>query len=83
MKYEVLAYIGIFLVSINLIPQIFLIIKNKSAKSTSYITYTLSIVSSLLLGIYSYHNNLLPIFIGNLLVFINSFIILCLKYKYS
>ena len=81
--YQILAYIAICLVAVNLLPQIILIIKNKNANSISYITYIINIISSLLLSIYAYHFGLFPIFIGNLIIFVNSIIILCLKYKYS
>jgi uncharacterized protein with PQ loop repeat len=70
--YNILAYIGIFIVSINLIPQIFLIIKNKKAESISYETYFMNLVSSSLLIIYAYNLNLMPILIGNSMVFLSS-----------
>jgi len=81
--YNILAYIGIFIVSINLIPQIFLIIKNKKAESISYETYFMNLVSSSLLIIYAYNLNLMPILIGNSMVFLSSSMIIFLKYKYS
>jgi len=81
--YNILAYIGIFIVSINLIPQIFLIIKNKKAESISYETYFMNLVSSSLLIIYAYNLNLMPILIGNAMLFITSSIVIFLKYKYS
>ena len=81
--YNKLAYIGIFIVSINLIPQIFLIIKNKKAESISYLTYLLNIISSSLLIIYAYNLNLMPILIGNIMVFLTALFIIILKFKYS
>ena len=81
--YEILAYIGICILSINLFPQIFLIVKNKNADSVSYLTYIMNIVSSLLLIIYEFYYNLTPILIGNIMIVISSFIIIILKYKYS
>jgi uncharacterized protein with PQ loop repeat len=81
--YNILAYIGIFIVSINLIPQIFLIIKNKKAESISYGTYFMNLVSTSLLIIYAYNLNLMPILIGNTMLFITSAITIFLKYKYS
>jgi uncharacterized protein with PQ loop repeat len=82
-EYNKLAYIGIFIVSINLIPQIFLIIKNKKAESISYLTYLLNIISSSLLIIYAYNLNLMPILIGNIMVFLTALFIIILKFKYS
>ena len=81
--YNILAYIGIFIISINLIPQIFLIIKNKKAESISYETYFMNLVSTSLLIIYAYNLNLMPILIGNTMLFITSAITIFLKYKYS
>ena len=81
--YNILAYIGIFIVSINLIPQIFLIIKNKNAKDISYSTYFMNLISSSLLIIYAYNLNLTPILIGNIMVFLSALFIIFLKYKFS
>jgi len=81
--YNILAYIGIFIVSINLIPQIFLIIKTKKVDSISYETYFMNLVSTSLLITYAYNLNLMPILIGNSMVFLSSSIIIFLKYKYS
>jgi uncharacterized protein with PQ loop repeat len=81
--YEILAYIGICIVSINLFPQIFLIIKNQNADSVSYLTYALNMISSFLLIIYALHFNLIPILVGNIMIFITSFSIIILKFKYE
>ena len=78
-----LAYTAIIIVSINLSPQIFLIIKNKNAKSISYLTYFMNLISTSLLIIYAYNLNLTPILIGNSMLFITSAITIFLKYKYS
>ena len=82
-NYNILAYVAISIVSINLFPQIFVIINNKNADSVSYITYCTNLISSLLLIIYAFYFNLLPILIGNIMIFFTSFIIIFLKYKYS
>jgi uncharacterized protein with PQ loop repeat len=63
-NYNILAYAGISIVSINLFPQIFLIINNKNADSVSYVTYIMNVISSLLLIIYAFNYELLPILIG-------------------
>ena len=81
--FEILAYIGISIVSINLFPQIYLIVKNKNADSVSYLTYIMNIFSSLLLIVYACFYDLMPILVGNMMVAITSFIIIILKYKYS
>ena len=81
--YEILGYIAICIVSINLFPQIFLIIKNENAVSVSYTTYIMNIISSLLLIIYAYDFSLLPILVGNVMILLTSLTIVVLKYKYS
>jgi uncharacterized protein with PQ loop repeat len=81
--FEILAYIGISIVSINLFPQIYLIVKNKNADSVSYLTYIMNIFSSILLIVYACVYDLMPILVGNMMVAITSFIIIILKYKYS
>jgi len=80
---EKIAYVAITLVSLNLFPQIYLIIKNKSATSISYLTYILSVISSSLLIYYAYTLNLIPILLGNSMILLTSITIICLKYKYS
>ena len=82
-KYEVLAYIASILISIHLIPEIFLIIKNKNADSTSYLTYSLNLVSAPFLIIYAYNLKIYPILLTNIVILISSIFILFLKYKYS
>jgi uncharacterized protein with PQ loop repeat len=81
--YNILAYIGIFIVSINLFPQIYLIIKTKNADSISYLTYLMNSISSVLLIIYAYNFKLIPILIGNSMIFSSSLVIIILKYKFS
>jgi MtN3 and saliva related transmembrane protein len=79
---DVLGYIAITLVSLNLFPQIYSIIKHKSARVISYATYSMTLVSSILLVIYAYNLQLYPILIGNSMVFLTSATILYLKYLY-
>lgn len=81
--HEILGYIGICIVSINLFPQIYLIIKNKNAHSVSYSTYVMNMISSLLLFIYAFNENLIPILLGNTMIFFCSVIIVILKYTYD
>jgi uncharacterized protein with PQ loop repeat len=80
---EIIGYIAIILVSLNLFPQIYVIIKTTSATSVSYLTYVLNVISSLLLIYYSYCLDLIPILLGNIMILLTSITIICLKYKYS
>ena len=80
---DILGYIAITLVSFNLFPQIYAIIKNKSARVISYATYSMTLVSSFLLVIYAYNLQLYPILIGNCMIFLSSALILYLKHLYG
>jgi uncharacterized protein with PQ loop repeat len=80
---DILGYIAITLVSLNLFPQIYSIIKNKSAKVISYVTYSMTLISSFLLVIYAYNLKLYPILIGNSMVCLSSAAILYLKHLYG
>ena len=81
--FEIVGFIGVCIVSINLFPQIFLIIQNQNADSVSYLTYVLNVVSSFLLIFYAFNFNLIPILVGNIMIFFASVVIIILKYKYS
>ena len=80
---DILGYIAITFVSFNLFPQIYSIIKHKSAKVISPITYGMTLTSSFLLVIYAYNLKIYPILIGNSMVFLSSATILYLKHLYG
>ena len=79
-EYEYIGYAGAFFISINLIPQIFHIYKNKNAESISII---LGIISSILMFTYGIFINKIPIIISNIMIGLFYFIILFLKYLYG
>ena len=80
---ENVGLVAVGLACFSLIPQIYLIVKHKNAKSVSYLTYFINIISSILLIIYASYLKLFPIFIGNTMLLFTSIIILILKHKYS
>lgn len=80
---DILGYIGSSLVSINLIPQIIVIIKNKSGKDVSYLTSLTNIIACVLMLVYGLNKKLIPVIICNSLILISSIIIFCLKKYYE
>ncbi len=80
---DILGYIGSSLVSINLIPQIIVIIKNKSGKDLSYLTSLTNVVASVLMLVYGINKKLIPVIICNSLILMSSIIILSLKKYYE
>ena len=79
---EIFGYLGSSLVSINLIPQIITIIKNKSGENISNITCVINIFACGFMLVYAYSKQLIPIIICNGLILISSIIILSLKKYY-
>ena len=82
-EYEYIGYTGAFFISINLIPQIYHIYKNKNADSISVTSIILGIISSILMLIYGFFIFKIPIIISNGIIFLFYCIILLLKYLYS
>jgi MtN3 and saliva related transmembrane protein len=82
-EYEYIGYAGAFFISINLIPQILHIYKNKNADSISVTSIVLGIISSILMLTYGFFIFKLPIIISNGVIFLFYCIILFLKYLYS
>jgi len=82
-EYEYIGYAGAFFISINLVPQIFHIYKNKNADSISVTSIILGIISSILMLIYGFFIFKIPIIISNGAIFLFYCIILFLKYLYS
>jgi len=69
---NIIGYIGSFFISLNLIPQIFTIIKKRSGKNISYFSVGINIIASILMLTYSTHKKLYPIMISNVVIFITS-----------
>jgi MtN3 and saliva related transmembrane protein len=82
-NYEYIGYAGAFFISVNLIPQIFHIYKNKNADSISVTSIILGIISSILMLIYGFFIFKIPIIISNGAIILFYCIILFLKYLYS
>jgi len=82
-EYEYIGYAGAFFISINLVPQIFHIYKNKNADSISVTSIILGIISSILMLTYGFFIFKIPIIISNGAIFLFYCIILFLKYLYS
>jgi len=61
--YELFGYISGFLFSISLIPQIYKSYKTKKLDDMSYLWQIIFLVGMILMLIYSYQKNLMPVFI--------------------
>lgn len=79
---NIIGYCGSFLISINLLPQIIYIYKNKNAESISVLTNIINICSSSLMIYYAYSINTIPIIVSNVMIFSSSLVIIFLKYYF-
>lgn len=76
---NIFGFIGSFLVSINLIPQIYKMIMKKSGKDISYFSLFLNILASLFMLAYAFESKLYPVIISNTIILLSSVIIIGLK----
>ena len=67
--------LGSILLGLSFIPQTYKIIKEKQTKNISLIFLILSICSALLMAVYGFYYELLPMMVANILVLINCAII--------
>jgi uncharacterized protein with PQ loop repeat len=79
---NIFGYIGSFLISINLIPQIIRTIQKKTSKNMSYITLGINLLACFFMITYGYKKNLNPIIISNIVICICSITLICLKKYY-
>jgi uncharacterized protein with PQ loop repeat len=78
-NYEYIGYTGSFLISINLIPQIYHIQKIKSAEQISNLSIFLSIIACVFMITYGVFIKKIPIIISNSMIFLFYSIILYFK----
>jgi len=81
--YEYIGYTGSFLISINLIPQVYHIYKTKNADSISTVSILLSILSAIIMIVYGICIYKIPIIISNSAIFLFFCIIGYFKYTFS
>ena len=79
---DIVGYVGVFLISTNLLPQIYYIYTLKEANSISTVSIIQGFVSGCIMGTYGYLINKIPVIISNCCVSCFYFIILLLKYYY-
>lgn len=80
---NIFGYIGSFLISVNLIPQIVRTIQKKSSKNMSYITLWINLLACFFMLIYGYEKNLYPIIISNSVIALSTIILIFLKKYYK
>ena len=81
-NHDIVGYVGVFLISTNLVPQIYYIYTLKNANSISTMSIIQGFVSGCIMGTYGYLINKIPVIISNCCVSCFYFIILLLKYYY-
>ena len=82
-NYEYIGYTGTFLISINLIPQVYHIYKIKNAESISTLSIVLNILSAIVMIAYGLLIQKMPIVISNGMIFIFNCNICYFKYIYN
>ena len=80
---EIIGYIGVFFISINLIPQIYHIYKIKNSDSISYIFIFIGFLSSFFMGLYGIFVEKNPIIISNSITFCFNCILLITKLYFN
>jgi uncharacterized protein with PQ loop repeat len=80
---QVLAYVGGTMLSFQLIPQIYKIIKHKNADNISLLFVCLNWIGLTCMGIYAFFNNDYSLFISISLSLINTTILFFIKVYYS
>jgi uncharacterized protein with PQ loop repeat len=81
--HDIIGYIGVFFISINLIPQIYHIYKIKNSEAISCIFIFIGLLSSFFMGLYGILENKNPIIISNSIMFCFYCILLVTKFYYT
>ncbi|MAI14414.1 MAG: hypothetical protein CMM15_10380 [Rhodospirillaceae bacterium] len=83
-------YIGSFLISVVLIPQVYITFKTKDVEGLSYTFLLLRCVSAIFFALYAtgivIEENVIdgaPIVIANILIIVSTFILLYAKHKFK
>ena len=80
---EIIGYLGSFLISIILIPQVIKTFTTKETKGLSYIFLLIGFFASVLMVVYGFFINALPIVIANIIYMICNISLLIMKYNYD
>jgi uncharacterized protein with PQ loop repeat len=80
---EIIGYIGVFFISINLVPQLYYIYQKKDASSISSVSVMLGILSGIIMTIYGCLIHKIPIIISNCIIIFFYTCILILKKIYE
>jgi MtN3 and saliva related transmembrane protein len=81
--YEIIGYIGVFFISINLVPQIYHIYKIKNSDAISYMFIIIGFFSSFFMGLYGILVEKNPIIISNTITFCFYCILLITKFYFK
>jgi uncharacterized protein with PQ loop repeat len=82
-NYDIVGYLGTFLITINLIPQIYLIYKTKNVENISIYFIVIGLMSGIVMGTYGILIKKIPVIIANSSIAFFYCIILALKHAYN
>lgn len=80
---NIFGYIGSFLYTLMLIPQIYKVYKNKEAKSLSYLMMITSFFGTCCMLVYSIGIGSIPVTISNFLYGVSTIILFGMKYWFD
>lgn len=80
---NILGYTGCILISILSLPQIYHTYYHKDTKSLSYIFLFIALLTSIVMILYSYLINAIPILIANIVYFFGNISLITMKYNYD
>ena len=82
-SYDIIGYVGVFFISINLIPQIYHTHKMKNSDAISFVFILFGLLSSFFMGLYGVLVEKNPIIISNSIMFCFYCIMLITKLYYN
>tara|TARA_B110000483_G_C17917121_1_gene435357 strand:- start:404 stop:676 length:273 start_codon:yes stop_codon:yes gene_type:complete len=80
---EVFGYLGMIFLTMTLIPQLIKVFRTKKASDLSYIFLSMNILTCIFFLIYGIILNEAPLIIANIVVILQTLILIYLKNKYS
>jgi uncharacterized protein with PQ loop repeat len=81
--FSIVGYFGGFLLSVQMIPQIFKVIKSHSAADLSYVYLSLNLIGLQCMAMYGIYQNEKPLYIPAGVSSLNTMMLVSLKMKYD
>jgi MtN3 and saliva related transmembrane protein len=80
---EVFGYFGMIFLTITLIPQLIKVFRTKKASDLSYIFLSINVLTCVFFLIYGIILNETPLIIANIVVILQTLILIYLKHEYA